>query len=351
MDLLIKKFFLKRKKKVVKPKEQLAFLKRLYRLLQRGYSLSEALDVIAWDERLQKATEQIHTTVLSGKPFDEALKQAHFHPLIVLYIYFVRIHGNLVTSLQKSIELFEQRLQTIESFKKTSRYPLILIIIFILLFLLIHYFIFPAYEEMFHSYTEAYATVQFTFFLYRICIGLFFSTLLAIVILTILWKLYKNNIPLSFQLRLFSYIPIYRSFIKLQTSFYFATHISMFLKAGLSMNQIIQHLATQEELPIVQHYATLMLDHVGRGYYLDQLLHRLTFIDDQLATLFQRHHNLDGLQKDLSTYADFAQEYLQERMMQAIMYIQPIAYSLLGSFIIMIYLSLLWPMFQLIDAI
>lgn len=351
MVLLIKNFLPITPKENIHSKDQLLFLKRLYRLLERGYSLSEALEVIGWDERLKKVADTIHEAVLSGKPFDEALKQASFHPLIVLYIYFVRVHGNLMTSLENSIGLFEQRLETIDQFKKTTRYPLILLLIFFLLLLMIHFYIFPAYEEMFFNYLEAYQTVKVTFLLYRTGIYLFFGGILFIVLAVFLWKYYEKRLSIPVQLQIYSRIPLYRSYLRLQTSFYFASHVSLFLRAGLSINQILEHLKEQDALPIVQYYADWILIHVKKGFYLDDLLYHLTFIDGQLASLFQRHNHIEYLEKDLQTYAEFVQEYMQERITRALIYLQPIAYIAIGSFIIIIYLSILWPMFQLIDAI
>src|SRR5690625_2937959 len=89
---------------------QLTFLNRLHRLLTNGYPLIDALEAISWDEKMSQFSNEIKESLLHGKYIDEAFKAARFHKLIVMYMYFVRINGDLTNSLEKVIVLFEQRL-------------------------------------------------------------------------------------------------------------------------------------------------------------------------------------------------------------------------------------------------
>jgi len=352
MVSLVKKYMKRRNEQKLLPASiQLLFLKRLHRLLTRGYSLLEALDVLAWDDEMARFIDKIKQALYSGHYLDEALTEANFHQMIVVYIYFVRVNGDLLTSLSKSIDMFEQRMKAFEKFKKISRYPLFLLMIFILLLFLIKQFILPAYVDMFQFHTESASTVQFTFTMFNSLFTLFIGVIIIFFIVYLFWNYWKEKIPIEKQLHLFSYIPIYRKYIAQQTSFYFATQVSLFLKTGMSMKQIIEHLQSQKELPIVQYYASIMMSHLEKGYYLDQLLANLPFIDSQLALIFQQHNHIEALEKDLATYADFISESLEQKTMQFITYIQPISFSFLGLFIIVVYFSLLWPMFQLIESI
>lgn len=352
MVLLVKKL-LKKRSNYIKftPAEQLTFLKRLHRLLKRGYPLNEALQVISWDKRMKQPSTIIYDSLFSGKYLDEALSKAKFHKLIVMYVYFVRINGDLLSSLSKSIYMFEQRIISIQKFKRVSRYPLFLMVIFIFLLMLIKQFILPSYIEMFQMHANSVKTVEWTLFLFNF----FFSALLfitiTVIVLFIFWNYNKRNLPVEKQLQIYYYIPIYREYVRMQTSFYFATHVSLLLKTGMSIKNIIEHMEKQRELPIIRHYASIMMGHLSKGYYLDELLQTLPFIDPRLANIFQKHHNKEELEKDLATYADFIAENLEQKTKKIIMYIQPTTFAFLGIFIIIIYFSLLWPMFQLIESI
>src|SRR5699024_8913608 len=249
--------------------------------------------------------------------------------------------GDLMTSLGKSIDMFEQRMNAFQKFKQISRYPIFLISIFILLLFLIKRFILPSYAEMFQFHTESASTVQLTFFLFNILFTILIVLIVIIIIGSILWYFNKHKVSIEKQLEIYHYLPIYRHYVRLQTSFYFATHVSLFLRTGMSMKNIIKHLESQNELPIIQYYASIMMQHLSRGYQLNELLQTLPFIDPQLATIFQQHNHIEALEKDLATYADFVAENIEKKMMQFIMFIQPVTFGLLGLFIIIIYFSLL----------
>src|SRR5699024_5936791 len=105
---------------------QLRFLKRLVYLLENGYSLLEALKIIEWDKKLTSISISIAKLLKIGTPIDQALEVSKFHPDITSYLYFVRSVGDLESSIQKCVILYEQRLKFLKKFKQTIRYPLVL---------------------------------------------------------------------------------------------------------------------------------------------------------------------------------------------------------------------------------
>lgn len=352
MDLYKKPFWKKLfNRDQLTPSLQLMFLKRLYQLLQRGYSLNDALEIISWDKQLYDVVQTIRTCLFKGNHLDEALVRAKFHPLIVMYIYFVRINGDLISSLNKSIVMFEQRLLSLEKFKRVSRYPIILVMIFLFLLFMIRQYILPSYVEIFQFHATSAHTVNGMLYIFNFVITTILLITIGLFIILIVWKIVRKRLSIEKQIQIYAKLPIVRRILRMQTSFYFATYISLLLKAGLSMKHIIEHMEKQQEFPIIQYYASIMMQHLSKGYYLDGLLHSLPLIDRQLASLFKKHNHNDALQKDLATYADFIAEALEQKTMRAIMIIQPTTFSLLGIFIIFIYIALLWPMFQLLDSI
>lgn len=330
---------------------QLMFLKRLYRLLSNGYSLIYALDVIAWDDRLKRIANTMKDALLQGKFIDEAFLALKFHKLIVVYLYFVRINGDLITSIEKVILLFEQRLRTLKKLKQVTRYPFMLFIVFFILLLFIKASVLPSYAEMFQSYANSTQTIYIIIYFVNFIIMLFIMIVLCSLLIVAFWKMYERNMSIEKRLTIYEKVPILNRFTKWQTSFYFATHVSVLLKTGMAMNDILKFMENQNELPIIAYYASLMRHHLQNGYFLDELLATLPFIDSQLTIVFQRSNEREHLEKDLSTYAEMIFENMEQKMISFITYIQPTILIVLGAFIIFIYLSLLMPMFQLINSV
>src|SRR5690625_5107199 len=347
------KMFINRQlnKSPLKDEDQLTFLKRLYRLIKNGYALNEALDIISWDERMYDVVTEIKSYLMNGSYLDHALRKVNFHPMTVMYIYFVRMHGDLLTGLEKSMTMFEQRMYTMKRFKRVSRYPLLLSFIFIILLSVIKIYILPAYIELFQFHAMSNRTVEWTMTTINILLTFLFISLFIIVVVVSFSYIKKQKLPIEKQLQIYMYVPVFRTYLQMRTSFYFATHVSLLLKTGMSIRQIIEHLCNQTELPVVQHYAQLLLQHLEKGYYVNELFHALPFIDEQLAIIFQKHHDHEALERDLATYADFIAELTEQKISKVMLYIQPITFTFVGVCIIWMYLSLLWPMFQLIDTI
>src|SRR5699024_583554 len=135
----------------LKEGQQLVFLKRLSRLLSNGYSFIDALEAIKWDKNLSDTADVIIMELRNGRHTDESFRAAGFHASIISYLYFVRINGDILTSMDKCIEMFEHRMKSLGKFRQVIRYPAVLIGFFILLLFFLKFSVLPAFAEMFQS--------------------------------------------------------------------------------------------------------------------------------------------------------------------------------------------------------
>lgn len=331
--------------------EQLIFLKRLYRLLESGYSFLEALQVIKWDHTLKKAATEVISSIKTGKYIDEAFEQTGFHSTIVSYLFFVRYNGDFSASLNHCISMFEQRLTYMRKFKQVIRYPLVLSVFFFLLLFFLKTSVLPAFEEIFAMNNSSSSTLTISMTMIHLFITCLFISCMIALLVAIFWKFYKRQFPIHKQIIIYQKIPIYRTILKLQTSYYFSTHINMYLKAGMSLKNILEQLKTQNHLPILRYYVELMYQQLQSGHYVHPLLLELAFIDRPLALLFERQNNQTYLEKDLEAYATMLTEQMEQKVMRVITLVQPLFFGFLAVMILFVYISLMWPMFQLITTI
>ncbi|TMN20956.1 type II secretion system F family protein [Lentibacillus cibarius] len=353
MDLFrIKRFGLSAAKRKAPSKElQLRFLHRLARLLKNGYALIRALEIIQWDKQLKLLATSVISSLKSGSPFDEALEYARFSPVVTSYLYLVRNNGDMVTNLEKCITMFEQRFVYMKKFQETARYPLILLIVFTFLLYFIKQSILPTFLDFFQGAPETVSTFMLAITLID-TIGYFFIGFLFILGLGfVIWHLNKSKIDIDKQIRLYTLIPIYRQYKQMQISFLFAIHISSLLKSGLSIREVLINMSKQKKQPILAHYASLLTNELSHGIYVTNLLANLPLIDKQLSIIFQKHSDVQALEKDLTVYSELQTEETHRKIMKTITYIQPIFFVILGGMIVTIYISLMWPMFQLIKTI
>lgn len=352
MVLYLKKHF---KKLLIKERLneniQLIFLKRLHHLLNLGYPILDALEVMKWDPRLASISDTIKHNLTRGLRIDKALDKAKFHDSIVAYLYFVSINGNLTLSLEKCISMFEQRMNHIKRFNKIIRYPIVLLGVFTILLIFLKRSVLPSFFELFQSNTEASKTVLWSLIIVDFFIINVFIVFITLIGGSLIWHKIKDNIPIDTKIKIYNKIPLYRNYLTMQTSYYFSTHISMFLKAGLSMKDILHAIKEQNKFPIIRYYATLMADQLSKGQKIDHLLMVLPFVEKQLVYIFQKIDDHETLQRDLTAYSYYIAEQMEEKIMRFIQLVQPTIFILLALFIIFIYIALMWPMYQVMKTI
>lgn len=352
MVSFLKKFLKKfTKKNRLNEEEQLIFLKRLLHLLKLGYPILEALDVMKWDVRLKTISATVQLYLRKGWRIDKALDKANFHHTIVAYLYFVSINGDLISSIEKCVTMFEQRLNYINKFNKVIRYPSLLLLFFTFLFIFLKRSVLPSFIELFQTNSSASKSVTISLILIDFFIVLIFICFLIVIIFCFVWYKVKENVPIETKIKFYNKIPLYRHFLKMQTSYYLSTHISMFLHAGLSMKEVLRAMKDQDKLPIISYYATLMTNQLSDGHKVDHLLMALPFIEKNLSYIFQKNDDYDTLQRDLTAYADYIAEEMEDKVMRLIQIIQPTIFIFIALFIIFIYIALMWPMFQMIKTI
>ncbi|RKQ37780.1 competence type IV pilus assembly protein ComGB [Oceanobacillus halophilus] len=350
MVLYLKKIYLNHTKKLSHD-IQLKFLQRLTRLLKNGYPILEALETIKWDKKLSGAATKVINSLRAGVSIDKAFEEAHFHQTITSYLYFVKFNNDLEGSFEKCIEMFSQRLNNTKKFKELIRYPLVLLTIFSILLTFIHQSVLPSFAEIFQSETNSNSAILISMKLIDLLLSFLFLVISLLFVFSLFWLFLRPKIPIERRIQLYTKIPLYRTYIKTQTSYFFATHFSSLLKTGMSIKEILQHMSQQPKSTIISFYSSILTEELSQGVHLTYILSGLPLLETQLTSIFQKNTNAETLEKDLELYAELLVEEIQFKTMKTITILQPVFFLFLGAFIIFIYVTLMWPMFQLIKTI
>src|SRR5690625_2567664 len=197
----------KRNKKKLSVNEQLRFIKRLYRLLKSGYSLIAALKMMQYDTGFKHKANKIKHLLMEGLTIDGAFDTVQFDSTIVSYLYFVRMNADLVTSFEKCINIFEQKIEYTNKLLRTLRYPIILIAIFIILLIVIKSIVLPSFLNLFQSNELSSSIVIHFILLIDYITSLFFILLIFICLLLFCFQFVKKKLPIETQLRIYERTP------------------------------------------------------------------------------------------------------------------------------------------------
>lgn len=345
------KLFLINKSTALSLDEQNKFLIRLTRLLDQHYTLLDALVAMQWNRKWEKPAKDIIVTLKEGNSITTALEQAKFDSKIVSFLLFAMAHGDIRKALKQSIQLISQQLTLIRKFQKAIRYPLVLFIMFILLLFFIKTSVYPSFIQLFSSTAYTSDLTLFSMQLINVLFTIFTFGFLAICISFIYWTLVQKKLAIETKLKFYENIPFIKKIIRPQTTFLFSLHLSSLLQAGLSMKECFEILSKQQQLPLLSYYCDFLMQGLQRGQAISTILPSCTLLEHDISAIFQKNVTNDMLIKDLKMYADFLIELIEIKVKKIIDRIQPIFFVVMALSIIFIYLSLLLPMFQLINTI
>lgn len=350
MALFLRTMRKRKRIKTLSSKNQLRFIKRLIRLMKTGYPLLQSLEMTAWDGDFKSTSNKLSHSLKTGKHIDEAFGIAGFSSLIIEQLYFVRFNGELLATLQKCHDTYEQRLKYQAKFVKVIRYPTVLLLIFTILMYFMKSTVLPAFLEMFQHHDQSRKTVTISLFLMNTFITIIFIAIISGIIAAVLGLFMHKKLHIREQIKILRHIPVLRIIIKWRTSFQFASHMATLLRTGFSLNNVLNHMIKQDKFSILSYYASILMLELKEGQPISQILKTFNFIDEQIIYIFENQSEASSLSQDLEVYSDLLTDRIENFITKALTYIQPLFLGLVAIFIVLIYISLLYPMFQLLQT-
>ena len=327
------------------------FLLRLLRLIESGYPLQRALEIIQWDIKLAETARHISIAIHQGRTIDEALEKAGFDKTIVAYFCFARMNGNLKATIKQCCLMLERQMKHVKKFKQTTRYPLFLLTLFVILLFFVKDYVYPSFLSLFASAGQSSSFVHVTVFFFELLFNsIVFFVCFALLLLP-LWLAGRQRLQVEKQISIYGRIPLYRSYLRLQITFLFSLHLSALLETGMPLQESLRIINREKRLPIVAYYCGRIKEELEKGIHFRELAPSLILFEPGITDVFHQNTNTKVLQKDLSIYAEFLTEQIESKIKKELALIQPVVFLLLAGMIIFIYLSLMLPMFQLIDTI
>lgn len=330
---------------------QILFLSRLSNLIKRGYPLLNALSILQFDPALKQVAEEVHTHLLSGTPLHQALEKLGFSKYAVSYLYFSREYGNLEKALSQSSEILNQQLSFRKRFQNVLRYPVILFGLFFCLLIFVKSFLLPSFLQLYASMNiQSLTILTILKWLDRSLYGLFGVCIIAILLVASMYII-QHRASIHSVLSLYRRIPLWRTYIMTQTSYLFSYHLSSLLQSGMSIKQCLLILKNQHHFSILSFHAHQIYQELEKGMSLSSSVKQQYFIRDDLANLIRRNQNDGRLDQDLAVYAEWITEELQNKILRLLAFIQPLMFSLLAVFIMLIYASIMLPLLEWMNQI
>ncbi|PKR78981.1 hypothetical protein CEY16_04300 [Halalkalibacillus sediminis] len=339
-----------REKRPLKLQLQVQFLDRLSKLLIKNYSIKHALEFMVYDPQLGRIAEQFIVRLRSGESLDSCFKESKFQPSVVTFLYFSKESGKLPDHITNCTRILNMRMHFQKKLKEILTYPLFLLGMSLIIFFAISTNLLPLYSSAFNSFNDKNSFSFFQQLVQTVNFILVYGTILSLLIISIaIIIFYKSH--LERKMIILNQIPIARKFASLFFSSQLAYHLSSLLQSGLTIKESLQIMSNQNESSLMRLYANEAWDHLSQGTSLYHSFKDLLLIEPDMKHLILRSEAQGTLNEDLNTYSVLILDAIEDRIRRLIVMVQPILYSVLGIFIIFIYVLTLYPMFQMMNKL
>lgn len=333
--------------------DQVNFLDKVGRLLKKGYNLSQAIELVSF-YLPQKKHHQIKwcmDMLTEGVPLSEVLKSLSFHKDVIGYLYVAECRGDLSFGLMQSSKMLQKKLTYKQQLQKIIRYPLMLLIASILLYIGMHLFLFPQFIQLFDS-MDVQAPFFTLFFIQLIKKSPYYLVYMSIVFLllsTFFIVKYKKESTHN-KMKWLTKIPYVNHLLLLYMTYTFSVQLSSLLYGGLSIYDALSLLRKQAIHPFSKSAAFEIQIKLREGERLETVINKSPYFLKEFAGIIAHGLANGVLPKELNDYGELILEKLEMSLNKNIASIQSWMYVSVGFTVVIMFLSIMLPLFQLING-
>ncbi|MBC6127199.1 type II secretion system F family protein [Listeria booriae] len=329
------------------------FLVRLADLLSKGFTMEEAISFlsITTPKDADRNAKILHVLQI-GSPFSEALLQAKFPSFVCTQLHYASRHGFFNETVQETGNHLTRKAEQQKALRKIFQYPLILFMTVIVVFFLLRIFLLPKFDTLFKQLSHGDSqTTNFTYFILE-KLPLIFLGFLGLVFVLCTFFLTKQRNKNSYErAHLYCQIPIIKRFMRLHYSQLFARECGYLLKSGLSINDMVKVFALSDSPPLFQYISKLIGKSFSEGKAFTNALTQFTIFESEMIYIIKHGEKNGQLAEELLFYYTLCHQKSEEKIEKIFSFIQPAVFMIIGVLIVSIYLSILFPMFSMVNSI
>lgn len=334
--------------------EQGQFFTQLGKLLEKGYSLAQAIEFLQFQQPLarQHDLQRCLSFFRAGLSFHEALQPLAFHSEAIGYLFFAEQHGQFAQGLVEAGNMLLNKAKYWQRLRKAASYPLFLLCFMVVMLLIVQQMLLPQFVHLSSSFAATRSSVSHVLIQIVSMVPVFFLSVgFLCVIGGSVYTIWAKRLPPLTQIRLWLKIPLVRTVATLYYTHVFSLQFSHLLNGGLSAYEALQVFEKQHHVPFLRAEGSAMKEQLAKGEKLETLLADRPYYERALL-LVVRHGQSNGeLAKELFHYSQFVLQKLEERIERWTKVIQPLLFTVIGLLVICLYLAILLPMFDTMNQL
>lgn len=334
-------------KKKISEWEKQQFVGTLADLLKNGFSLGEALAVMARSRRFRlEMVTRFQAELLEGKTLAECFVCVGMGPQEIAQIQLAERRGNLVGTL-RNIEKQIGRLQKQKNeLRKLLAYPVLLVVFVTIVLLGMRQFLLPQLLAG-GLVTKEHWGIRFLYWAPYLIVGL----LLIGSVCLVLFRTKIKKLTALETSDLIVRLPILRQFYPLYLSDYFALEWGKLFDEGVELKQIIGFMQATDQKSLMYQLAEELDEVLNSGGSLVEKLADYRFLTDEFSLIVFQGETKGKLGEELLLYSDLTYQLLFRKIEAALRWLQPVIFLVIALLIISVYAAMFLPIYGNLDSL
>ncbi|OIJ14494.1 hypothetical protein BKP37_08160 [Anaerobacillus alkalilacustris] len=341
------------KKKNWNNDEKADFLIRIGGLLDQGYTISETLELfLKYDkEKLKPMMYQLLEELKNGRSFSDALLVLEIPEYIISFVHFAENYGNLSSGLQEGGVLLRKTDENKRKLQKLFKYPIFLLWILIIFFVIIYKFLLPQFVLLFSTLNISLPLITRLFMFTLENTPTFFLLFLIIMSTgSIYFVAFFNKKSVFEKARFIAKSPLIGNFYKMISTYFFATNLSYLIKNGMSIYDALNLFKDQKKLGYISIVAKAIISRLEKGQTLHQALLSEPLFLKGLAFIVDHGQSSGRLDNELNDYGRWILLDFEGKLKKIFMIIQPTLFVFIGLIILFMFISIMLPIYTLMKG-
>ncbi|WP_077615670.1 competence type IV pilus assembly protein ComGB [Caenibacillus caldisaponilyticus] len=334
--------------------QQADFLTRVGTCLDKGYSLADAIRLQHYEQppAVKKTLLNLLEQLSKGDEMAHAFQRAGFPNDVCSFLHFASHTGELPRGFLESGRFLKVREQQKEKMNKLMRYPLFLLWIFAIMVYVVLDQLLPSFEQLYSAMDiQSSPGVRFLLYVSRHSRAIYGSLLITAAILILFAVVYAKKIPPERRMAQLLYIPILSSYLRLYLTYTFSFHIGGLLRVGLSVNDALKLMEAQPFDRFFKSEARALRQLLNDGHAFSDIIAQSRFYARDLPAVIRNGDVSGRLGETLFDYSEMMIRTFEEKTTRALSLVQPVFFVLFGGLIIGLFLSILTPMFTILNGL
>ncbi len=326
---------------------------RMSTLLEEGYTFADAINMLLpyHVDNVEFWREKIQDQLRNGSNVVDILQSLAVQDKYLMGLKIAEENGEMALAFKNAAMQMEFNEKMLKKLINLLVYPIFLIVILTSIFIAFRKIFLPNLTEIITSRTnENISSLNVSKIFLHLPDFIFILTGITMFI-SILFSFYIRKQTIQEQIRIIMKIPIVNYFYKLQITRHFSNVLGGLIVGGFSLQHALA-VIQEQQLNKTLSYVTMVIE---RNIKYGESLSTAVSIMDVFFPKFEvfiKHGEKSGyLGRELLIYCELLDEKLQSIIKTSISLIQPFFFLLIGLCIVVAYLSILLPMYKLIDII